>query len=955
MLYIHLFGHLRVFEDEQPLTFSALPKTLPLWAYLLLHRDKPVPRDKLAYLLWPDVPERKARANLRRHLYDLRQALPPAPGDRPWLLLEAGAVQWNPEAKIWLDLAEFERLSTSTDHLAKAVELYGGDLLPDCYDDWISFERERLRNQYFDNLAALIEENRACGDFPQAITYLQELLNHDPLREDALRDLLVLRYRIGDRAGAIKSYLNFEQCLQEELDALPMPETRQLYNAIVQNIPLPASRMSRIEPVRPAAPHSLPAPLNAFVGRAKELSAIQNLLSTSGSRVRLLTLTGPAGAGKTRLALEAGNRFLKSQPGFFPDGIFFVDLSSIGESSLVIPAVAETLRLEERSDQPLLDVLKGFFRDRYLLLILDNFEHVIPAAPVIADVLTVAPNLRVLVTSRAVLRVYGEHEYAVPPLPLPDLDRPASENLRDNAAVSLFLTRARERKPDFDLTEMSATTVAEICVRLDGLPLAIELAASRIKMFTPAAILSRLTNRLAFLTDGPRDLPRRHRTLRGAIEWSYDLLDEDEKCLFASLGVFPGGCTLEAAEAVCGSFCGGEVATALSSLLDESLIHRTEQNGETRFGMVGAIREYALEQLSRSRQLNTLRQNHAEYYVALAEQAHLVRKSPQYAVFLKVLRAEYDNLREALLWLLNEAADDTRVQLGAKLTQALWAFWEMSGRFSEARAWNAQALLHADRLALDMRTYLLYQAGWFSQLQGEYPSADAFYQEGLGLARRAGDEKLIVMGLHSLGAMAGRQGDYERAETILSEAIAIERASSEGRMTPSLASLLNNQAIVAKRLGKFERAAALLQESVSYKRARGDDLGLAVSLVNLGNLALALQDHLGARSFFLESLQLRQSLGDKTGILPLLGGLAELAIAQGDMQCCVSLLGAYQSLAEELGYSILAETQREHERYLDLLREQLPQTEFYAGWMKGYSMTLEETIAFALEFVSFDS
>jgi predicted ATPase/DNA-binding SARP family transcriptional activator len=770
MLHIHLFGHLRLLDDRQPLGFDARPKALPLLAYLLLNRARPTPRETLAFLLWPDTPEDTARANLRRHLYDLRRALPAAPQDAPWLLRHPDTVQWNPNASYWLDVAEFERLSTSPLHLSKAVALYTSDLLAEVYEDWISTERERLRNMYFANLSKLIAQSRTEHDHHQAIAYAKEILGHDPLREDTVRELMGLCYLVGDRAGALQAYQQFEQRLQLELGVTPMPETAALYETVLQNAPMSGVGPQAIA-VRPAparCPHNIPAPLNAFVGRTHDVAIVVDHLRSAYSRTRLLTLTGPAGAGKTRLALEVAACLLPDQAGFFPDGIFFVDLSAIQDPDLVLPAIAETVSVQAPRDGSLLEGLASELRPKHMLLLLDNLEQVIDVGPSIAGLLAAAPNLRVLATSREALRVYGEQEHPVSPLQLPDLvDLPPVEALSEHAAVALFVARARERKPGFSLTEDNALDVAEMCVRLDGLPLAIELAASRINILSPSAMLPRMTNRLAFLSGGARDKPARHQTLRAAIDWSYDLLDGREKMLFASLGVFAVSCTLPAIEAICGPLCHGNVFDGLASLLDKNLIQQVESDDDPRYALLVTVREYALEQLARAGTLATARQRHAEYYANLAEQARPALRGPLQATWMARLRAEGDNLRAALAWSLDESADAARVGTGVKLLEGMFRFLETSGRIGEARMWFTCLLDHRSYLPSDTQVRALSNAGWFAQLQGDFGAANALYEEGLALARQTDDPGLIGLMLHSLGAAAGRQGDYVRAEATL--------------------------------------------------------------------------------------------------------------------------------------------------------------------------------------------
>jgi predicted ATPase/DNA-binding SARP family transcriptional activator len=952
MLYVHLFGYLRLFDDDRPLPFQARPKALPLWAYLLLHRAQPVPRDTLAYLLWPDVPEATARSNLRRHLYGLRQALPAPPPGRPWLLFRPGSVRWNPAADCWLDVAEFERLSAVPEHLAKAAALYTGDLLPQVYDDCILLEREHLRNLYLATLDRLVVQCRARGELPRAIAYAQQALGHDPLREDVVRELIALRFQAGDRAGALHAYQGFTAQLQQELGTAPMPETRTLYEAVLENTPLPRAGPppAAAEELPLPCPHNLPAPLNPFFGREEDLQAVHTRFAAEVAPARLLTLTGPAGVGKTRLALEAAAHLLPRQAEAFPDGIFFVDLAAITDPRLVLPAVATALGLKESSKRPLAEELKDWLRPRHVLLLLDNFEQVLAAGPLITGLLAAAPNLRVLVTSRTVLQVYGEHEYPLAPLPLPDLERrPTVQELQGSPAVALFVARAQERRPAFALTQQNAAAVAEICVRLDGLPLAIELAARQVKAFSPSDILARLSSRLAFLQGGPQDRPARQQTLRGALSWSYQLLNEEEKALFAALGVFAGGCTRPSAEAVCGPSCAGDIGKGLASLADRSLLQRTGEGDEPRFVLLQSIREYALEILESRGSLATVSQRHSEYCAGLADEARAARAGPQHAAWMQWMSAELDNLRAALTWALDPAAVTARAVTGARLACSLALdFWQHSGRLSEGLRWCEQALRLRRSLPVDLCVKLLDRVGWFAQMQGDYQAAGAAYQEALALARQSNDRALLSLCLHSLGVAAGRQGDYERAEALLSEAIAVHREDSGPGMTYQLAGLLNNLAIVARHRGEYDRATALLQESLAFKRAQGDQQGVATSLVNVGNVALAQKEYAHAEAAFQESLQLRRALGDKSGIATVLEGMAELTLYQGQYVRSARLHGASAALHEALSFPLPADLQGEHNRRVAALREFLGEADFAAAWVLGVSMTLDQAVAYAL-------
>ena len=428
-------------------------------------------------------------------------------------------------------------------------------------------------------------------------------------------------------------------------------------------------------------PSSLPSQPTPLIGREREVEEVCRRLRAT--EVRVLTLTGPGGTGKTRVGVQAAAELTDE----YEDGVFFVALAAIADPSLVVPTVARTLGLIEASNQSPEELLKGYLRDRHILLVLDNFEQVLEAAPLIDEVLHSAPRVKVLVTSRTPLGLYGEHEFPIPPLSLPESEAaPSAEHLADYGAIRLFLDRTRAVNPEFSLTEENAGAVAEICERLDGLPLAIELAAARAKLLPPQALLSRLGNRLKLLTGGARNLPERQRTLRNTIEWSYEMLDEGEKTLFARLAAFPGGGTLEAIEAVCDAE--GDLPVdpleGVSSLLDKSLLRQVaEQEDEPRFEMLETIREFALEKLEESADAGAVERVHAEFYLDLAEQAEPRLWGPEDAAWLERLEREHDNLRAALSWALDHEEVDLALRLGAALR---W-FWNLGGYYGEGRSW----------------------------------------------------------------------------------------------------------------------------------------------------------------------------------------------------------------------------------------------------------------------------
>src|SRR5215203_3060802 len=565
--------------------------------------------------------------------------------------------------------------------------------------------------------------------------------------------------------------------------------------------------------------NNLPLQPTPLVGREKEVAQVCDLLR--GDETRLLTLSGPGGTGKTRLALQAAADLLED----FPDGTFFVPLATLSEAQQFLPVVAEMLGVRETGEQRFDEILKDYFHERQLLLILDNFEQVLGAAPQVTELLAVAPGLKVLATSRAPLGLYGEHEFPVPPLTLPDLKRPPPlERLTQYEAVGLFVERARALKPDFSITNESAPAVAEICVRLDGLPLAIELAAARIKMLPPKAMLQRLTSRLKLLTGGARDLPERQRTLRGTIEWSHALLDEGEQVLFGRLAVFSGGRTLEAIGAICDA--DGDLTVeafeGISSLLNKSLLRQEEgPDGEPRFVMLETVHEFAREKLGQSAEAEEIKRVHAQYFLTLAEEAYPELRGADQLEWLERLEAEHDNMRAALTWALKRNEAEVALRLGG----ALSVFWLLRDYHSEGRRWLQEALAIDGRGSPGSRAMALAGAGRLASEQGDLDRVQQACEEGLELlaheAREASEAKLNL--LESLGWVAWQREELGQAQQLFEEILALSR---EMRDTWWLASSLFSLALVPHYLGDSERATELYEESIDLFRELGDKLSL---------------------------------------------------------------------------------------------------------------------------------
>ncbi|MDQ4078548.1 MAG: tetratricopeptide repeat protein, partial [Chloroflexota bacterium] len=581
-------------------------------------------------------------------------------------------------------------------------------------------------------------------------------------------------------------------------------------------------------------PHNLPTLPTPLIGREREMDALMKLLRRED--VRLVTITGPGGMGKTRLALQVMAELLDT----FQDGAFFVSLAPLSDPALVAPAIVAALGIQERAGQPLVDILHPYLRNKQLLLLLDNFEQVVAAAPLVADLLAAAPQVTVLVTSREVLRVRGEREFPVRPLAIPALEhlRGAEMNpmatLSHYAALELFKQRAQAVKPNFELTDDNVRAVAEICVRLDGLPLAIELAAARVKLFAPQALLGRLENPLKLLTGGPRDLPARQRTLRATIDWSYVLLDDHEKQLFRQLAVFAGGFSLEAAEEVCkvGADLEGDILDTLEALTNKSLLQQGEGvDGERCFIMLETIREYALEQLLASGEAETLRRRHATYFLRLVETAEPHFFGPDLASWLNRVEAEHDNIRAALAW--SQAADD-RVQLGLQLAGLLWRFWEVRGHITEGRHWLDALLAKREVAPASVRWLALHTAGNLARTQGDDSRARELFEECLALARELGMKRVIAHMLNNLGKIALDEGDYDQAVALYEEALT---GYQELAWQWGVGLVLGNLGRVAHAQHEYDRARSLYQESLALFRAEGDQQRIADKLHDLGHVA----------------------------------------------------------------------------------------------------------------------
>ncbi|MBA3472588.1 MAG: tetratricopeptide repeat protein, partial [Rubrobacter sp.] len=935
-----------------------LKKAASLVKLLALTDEHRLHRERLMGLLWPDLDERSAANNLRYALHVARKTLEPAQGTASrYLQLQGEQVALCPDGPLWVDVWVFEE-AVATARRARdpvayraAVDLYAGDLLPgDLYEGWAEERRRELRGTYLALLLELARLHEERGELEAAIEALEEAVAAEPTREEAHVGLMRLHALSGRRGQALRQYERFSGVLSGEFGAEPGVEVRRLREEISSGA-FPTRRLASPPEPAPAADrhsgqHNLPVYPSSFVGREREMVEIKRALAMT----RLLTLAGAGGSGKTRLALAVAGELA----GAYPDGVWLVELAPLSEGRLVPKTVAEVLRVSEQAERPVTETLVDAMRNKEALILLDNCEHVVDAcAGLVETLLGSCPRLRILATSREPLSIAGEANRLVPSLSLPGPARsPTVEELAGYESARLFVERAVSRSSDFVLTPENAGTVAGICHQLDGIPLAIELAAARVGSLSVEQISERLGNSLKLLTGGSRTATPRQRTLRGALDWGYELLEEPEKRLFCRASVFAGGWTLEAAEAV-GAGEGIEeddVLDLVSRLVEKSLVVAgATPGGDLRYRMLEPVRQYGRERLeaaaetaARPGEAEAARRRHATWYLALAEEAEPKLVGAKQAGWLERLETEHDNLRAALEWFL---APVLEAEKGLRLAGALGEFWRVRGHLGEGLRWLEAALANGEE-APHARVKALVHAGWIAWVQADFERSTAFSEEALALSRKLGDKAGAATALFNLGMVAiYDQMRAEEARTLFEESLALRRELGDGAGASRALQRLGLISVVQQ---DFGRAEALYEESLMLARKAGDRGVVAVSLW-LGSLVyLGLGDHRLARELAEEGFALVRQTGHTHINALILHVLAASAGSQGRPARSARLWGAAETLREALGVSLGPAERYHYGPYIAAARDQVDEAIWEAALAEGRAMTTERAVEYAL-------
>jgi len=935
-LSLALLGSLHITLDGEPVTDFTYNKARALLAYLAVESDRAHHRDALVGLLWPNMPDQSARTNLRQALAKLREAIGDAEAAPPFLLITRDTVQFNLESAFELDVTAFtailsacqshshrgpDRCRSCAERMEKAIALYRGEFLEQfsladsaSFEEWAVLKREHFHQSALTMLTALATFYERRGGIEQGQKYASRQIEMDPWREEAYQQSMRLLARMGQRSLALEQYEACKRRLSEGLGVAPAHETTKLYEHIRDGLELGAVIESQ---------NRLPAPPNALIGRERELATLSELLANP--HYRLITITGPGGIGKTRLALEA----VHNEASGFTHGAAWIDLAPVSAPDLIASAILSGLDVSLASQQEPAEQLLAHLREKEMLLAIDNFEHLLAGASLLGEIVQHAPGISLLVTSRERLGLRAEQLVELDGLDYPDVKN--TQRLESYSAVQLFAQRAKAVRADFAIHQDNAPSIAEICTRLDGMPLAIELAAARSRLMNPPMMLEKLSSRLNTLTSGSRDLPTRQQTLRSALDWSYNLLDANEKTLFARLSVFRGGASQAAIEAVCGPGLEMNVLEGLESLLNKSLLRQKDD----RFGMLDTIHEYARERLNESGEAENIRRQHAEFFLEWLGQMRTI--FAQYEL-------EHGNLQLTLEWSLGGGDNE----LGLRLLGAMYDFWLRQSRWREWVRWIAPASQHLGEVSEATRAGALAAFGALSYYgNGDIKTSKQYGQDALAIYRRLGDNRKIGRTIVSLGSYAaGIQEEYTETVTLIEEAIALLRA--EGDLS-EVARGLNLLGVHAYSGGDRTRARAAFEQCIDLSRKIGQSGREHLNMANLAGMEQEDGNFVQAAALYRKSLLWFIEMKWTAWIISVIGSLVSFLTLRGQPEHAARLVGALEVISANAGTRQQPTDQAEYDRDLARLLAQLGEEKFNAVKAEGRFMTIDETIEFALE------
>jgi predicted ATPase/DNA-binding SARP family transcriptional activator len=921
---LRVLGPLELTRSDGPAGLSA-PKPRALLAALAIGRGSTLTTDQLIDDLWGESPPASAQKLLQVYIAQVRRILP---AGLSIVTRRSGyALEADPAT---IDAVRFERLvaegraalradnsALAASILTRALALWRGPAYADVrYEPFAHQEIERLERMRDQALEDRIEADLRLGRHAEILPELRGHLASDPARERLAGQAMLATYRAGDVTAALGIYTTVGDALREELGAEPSHELTDLRDRIARRDPT-----LTLEPTSATYPRgsALPVAPGNLIGRARDLADLRILLARPD--VRLVSLTGAGGSGKSRLALELARALEVG----FANGAILVELAALSDPDLVPATIARALGLDPGRDAQV--TVLDAIADHELLLVLDNFEHLRPAAPGLVALLANAPRLVILVTTQVVLHVSGEHVHPVGPLAPDD-------------AVELFAERVRAKDPSFVLDPTTRPTVASIVRRLDCLPLSIELAAARVRTLGLRELDARLAKQLTVLGPGPRDLPARQQTLGETLDWSVRLLDPAERLLLARVSVFAGGFGLDAAARVSLDGDEGRAIDLLDRLVHASLVVAEERDGRMRYRLFESVREYASELLAGAGELDATRGRHAAWCIELAERTEPDLTSDRQAAAFAALDMEHDNLRAALASPNLGADREARL----RLTVALSRFWYVRGHLAEGRRWLELALVDAEGASPVIRRRALTAAAAIALLQGDYAAATSMSEGSLAAAHETGEPRLVANGFSNLGAILLAAGEPQRAAPLLEQAVALAREAGESRIA---ALAINNLGDLALTQGDYARAEPLFEESLSLLRERGDTANVARSLFNLGAVALMLDRLPAADDRFGEALALGQEAGDKEDMAWCLLGIAGLASAAGDGDRAAMLLGAAVELLDAMGASFKPFERRLHDTTAGRARVLCGEDAFEDARRRGAGLALDEAIALA--------